>query len=309
MNAAKFLFMLILLGALGGATYFLYINLPGEVIEFKPVEPASNESAVVSYSGSKQFYENMRYSEKTITYTLEAACDENKKQNAIEAFDIIEQSTVLDFEQLEQGGQIIIACSEIAPEPSERNYFVAGEGGPTEIVDSQLYAVILSGKISLFREEKCERPIIAIHEILHALGFDHSDNPRSVLYPTLNCNQQIEESTIDEINKIYSVQGLADLKIEEIEASKSGPYLTFRIEVLNQGLRKAENVMLSVYSEGEVRSDFELGDIDVGTRKVLTVENSRIPRGATEVTLVVDRENAIDEINQNNNEVKLVLAS
>jgi subtilase family serine protease len=78
---------------------------------------------------------------------------------------------------------------------------------------------------------------------------------------------------------------------------------------MNQGLKPAEDALLSVYSQGRLVKDFELGDIDIGTRKVLTVENVRIPRGSTEIGFVIDRENMVDEIDKGNNRVDLVLAS
>ena len=57
--------------------------------------------------------------------------------------------------------------------------FIAGEGGPSNITKSGDFSVITHGSILLIKESKCERPNIAIHELLHALGFDHSENPNN----------------------------------------------------------------------------------------------------------------------------------
>ena len=34
----------------------------------------------------------------------------------------------------------------------EEGFFVAGEGGPSEVINTSLYGVIFKGKVSFFRE-------------------------------------------------------------------------------------------------------------------------------------------------------------
>ena len=59
--------------------------------------------------------------------------------------------------------------------------FIAGEGGPTNITVSGKYNVITHGSILLIRESRCSIPTIAIHELLHVLGFKHSNNLRFII--------------------------------------------------------------------------------------------------------------------------------
>jgi hypothetical protein len=313
-SAVGALFLIFLLALLAGSLYLLYLNLPGDTIEYERVEieQRNDFEENIVYSKSKQFYERMRFQDPIITYKIERACDSKKKNELREAFSILEEKTILTFSPSERG-QITILCTELAPEAETEDYFVAGEGGPTEVINTSLYAVIFSGKVSFFREEKCENPNIALHEILHVLGFDHNDNPRSILFPTLDCEQEIDDNIIKDINSLYSIEGQPDLKIESVDASKSGRYLNFEIEVSNQGLKNARDVSLRVYYDGKLikfegdREELELEDIEVGTRKVLTVANARISRSSQKIRFVVDEENSVDEIFEDNNDLELVL--
>lgn len=310
------LFLLIIV--LGVASYFLYLNLPGEKVLLKPIYNGSdneishnNENATDGeYTRSKQFYENMRFPDRTISYNIDESCSEIKKNQAIAAFSSLESRTLLIFNNAENSAnaQIKVLCSDISPEPEQEGHFVAGEGGPTKIINTSLYSVIFEGKLSLYRDEKCGTPHIALHEILHVLGFDHNNNPGSILYPTLDCSQKLDDYLAEKINELYRAPSLPDLRILDVQATKSGRYLNFDIKVINQGLKDTENVVLEVYADGEFASRFELDALEVGTTKTLNVENSRLPsRNSKEITFFVDKENRIQELNENNNEVQLAV--
>ncbi|MCH7568047.1 MAG: hypothetical protein IIA87_01365 [Nanoarchaeota archaeon] len=313
MRALEVLFIILLLGLLGSSVYFLYLNFPGEKIEFIPV--SENNKNRIEYNNkiyanrSTQFFQNMRFPEKRISYKIENECDLKKRGQVLEALKIFEGRTVLTFYPSDMNPEIVVTCSDLAPDPEAKGHFVAGEGGPVEVINTSLYSVIFSGKISLFRDDKCKEPRVSVHELFHVFGFDHNNNPNSILYPTLDCEQKIDQYLIDEINRLYSVKGMPDLKVENIEASKAGRYLSFEIEVLNQGLKDAKDVMLSIYSDEVFVEKFELNDIDVGTKKILTVENLKIRRSSKNVVFIVDEKNRIDEIFEDNNKVELVISS
>ncbi len=282
------------------------MSLPGERVDLVPTVPF--EEPTIPTSPVKQFYPGMRFPDRMITYRVENECSAIKKAQVAQAFATLQRDTVLEFSE-EIDGRIQVICSELAPEPKLKKHFVAGEGGPTEIVNTTLYSVILSGKISLYRDESCTTPHIALHEILHVLGFDHTQDSGSILYPTLNCGQRIDQAILDEIDRLYSVDSNPDFQITKMKASKSGRYLSFDGEVINQGLTDANNVSLAVSVGGSTIKVFDLGPIEIGTRKILTVENLRIGKSATVVTFTVDPENMIKEINENNNKAELTLAS
>jgi len=195
-----------------------------------------------------QFYPNMRYPEKRIAYSLDINCNAEKKGDVLEAFYVISSETNLEFYESSSEKGITILCSNVSPKPEQKNYFIAGEGGPTEIVNASKYYIIFASQVSLYRSEKCDNPIVAIHEILHALGFDHTNEKNSIMYPVSDCSQKIDESIKEEINKIYSVPSIPDLAIVELNANKTGRLLNFEISIDNYGLASSDNVSLKVYS-------------------------------------------------------------
>ena len=199
-------------------------------------------------------------------------------------------------------------CSEIAPEPENERHFVAGEGGPSRIIESGFYSVILEGKVSLFREDFCDNPQVALHETLHALGFDHSKDRDNIMYPVTNCQQTLDDEIVDKINELYVQRPLADLEIENIGANKSGKYLNFEIFIANVGLVKAEEVFVSVLVEGENIKSFSFDELDLGFRKSLSVTNLKIPRKSNEIIFFIDYDNKIEELSEDNNQVVLRVA-
>ena len=281
------------------ALFILWYNLPGKEVEF--LEYKSNISVNLSQK-SAQFYPNMRYPDRVISYSLDDNCGPEKQGDFERAADILEQNTLLDFTR-KDGGEIVVFCSNLSPEPEEEGHFIAGEGGPTEIINASEYAVILAGKISLYRPENCDIPQVALHELLHALGFDHNKNEQSIMYPITDCDQQLDQYIINDINSLYSQPSYPDVLVEDLEANKTGRYLNFDIVVANHGLKKAANSTLSVEVEDIVIKKFDLGALDIGAKKSLMVSNLKISRSSGEIVFKIETTQA--ELDKTNNVVKI----
>ncbi len=303
MKFLDFLILLLLLILFGLGTYVFWLNYPGDSLQYK--EYKFNASNAV-YPSGVQFYSNMRYKDRVISYSISESCDLSKRNDVEEAFLIISDKSVLEFERKNSEGEIKILCSDIAPKPDEERHFVAGEGGPSEIINTSNYAVIFSGKVSLYRENECNNPNIALHEILHALGFDHNNNQRSIMYPITECNQEIDNYIIEEINRLYEIDSKPDLFIERAFVNRSGRYLNFEISIGNFGLRDSHDARLVIYADGEFVKDFNLEEIEIGTRKIWTVENLRIPRNAETISFVIEGKEP--ELEAENNLVDVFLA-
>ena len=304
MKFFDFIIIVILFLLLGLGIYVLWYNLPSQTSEFEDFEFEHHEN--VSSQGI-QFYPNMRYRDKEISYSIADSCDLSKRREVERAFSYLSQKTILKFSELERG-EIRVLCSNISPKPEEEGHFVAGEGGPSEVINTSVYSVILSGKVSLYRDiskNRCARPNVAIHEILHALGFDHNANKESIMYPVTECEQTLDQYIVDAINKLYSSDSLPDLVVEKVKATKNGQYLNFEAVVGNFGFKDSVNSSLVIYADGEKVKEFILEEIEIGTRKKLNVENVRIPRSATSLKFeVVTREEELDKKN-NDAEIKL----
>ena len=286
--------------------YSMYLNLPIGTKIYKPF--SGNVSYlpenVINGSGEVvQFYPNMRYSDRIISYKIESACSEKKSNDIVMAFAAISEKTILSFYQSDDNPEIKVLCSDIAPLAEEKGHFVAGEGGPSEIINTTKFSVILSGKIALYRENKCDKPNVAIHEILHALGFDHINSLKSILYPITSCDQQIDLGVVDLINKLYSIDSLPDLAIDALDASSEGRYLNFNINILNIGLAKSSWAELNLYSDNEKITNFSLGDVEIGEKRILMVENLRLPSREDNIMFVV--ESSSRELTLDNNRIEV----
>lgn len=295
------------------ASYLVYDNWPRDSVPLVPMHRTSSNTSVPpitsqvnSSARSLQFYPNMRFPSDQISYGFSSECTQEKEDSVRGAFAILEEKTRLRFSP-SSSPQIMITCSELAPEPAIKDHFVAGEGGPTEIINGSVYALILAGKISLYREERCDSPHIALHEVLHVLGFDHNTNPRSILYPTLDCAQTLDTYFVDDLNRLYATPTQPDLVIIEATGNTSGKYLSFETLLENQGLANVDEVTLRVRADGRVVKDFSIGNLTMGTKKLLTVSNLNVGRGAREVILEIDPLNAITELHEDNNDLSLSL--
>ena len=301
--------LLLLLGALSLGAYVMWLNLPGESKVYKPFSANLTKSVpeleeVNASSEIVQFYPNMRYRDRRISYNLGSACTTTKWDTINRAFAIISERTILEFYQSEGEPDINVLCSDVSPKSEEKGHFIAGEGGPSEIVNTTNFAVIFSGKISLYRDEKCEEPKIAIHEILHSLGFDHYNNTNSILYPITGCEQEIDEEIVRIIDKLYSFNALPDLIIEDVKANQAGRYLNFNITISNMGFADSENAMLNVYAGEKKIENFTLGDLEIGTKRILSVQNAKVPSGSDTILFSVMSDDS-NELDFGNNRVEM----
>jgi len=301
MKILEFVIVAIFIFLFGFGFYFIFGYLPGETEYFR--EYSYNFSDGNESGG--QFYPNMRFRDRKISYEIEESCSNSKIREIRTALDIIEKKTVLSFYQ-DNSGEISFLCSSIAPTPEQKNHFVAGEGGPTEILNINRYSLIFSSKVSLFRTGNCEEPLIALHEIFHALGFDHNTNKRSIMYPITDCEQEIDDYLIESINMLYREDSLPDLTIEKLAAEKSGGRLSFNITISNMGLRDASDSELVVLGDDIEIKRFELGRLEIGAKKILGVQNLRSARDLRKLSFYVKQKNG-SELDESNNLANLFI--
>ena len=289
--------------------FLLFKYLPGAPKELnvtlsKPFNTTINLSYAV-----KQFYPNMKFNSNSIYYKIATDCNSEKKQRMLEAFNEFETEVgIIKFYETQEDADIKIVCSEASRsvEDIDEDFFIAGEGGAKEVVQTGRYNVITEGVILLYnssRGVKCDWPNIELHELLHVFGFDHSLDSNSIMYPILqSCNQRLDESIVGDLKKLYSQENLADLYFLEVEGVKKGIYLDFNVTVKNSGTINAGNIILRVI-EGDAKiEDFDLGEIAFGGGVTYSVTNLRLKkRSVQEIKIVLDGDNLIGEIDENNN--------
>lgn len=312
MKWSQFMILLFLVGLFIFALQLLLLVIPSEPAFYTPINTyvsgTLNLSAFVESDSSRatQFYPLMRFKSSSLTYTFDG-CQETARSDVVRAFALFEENTPLRFSEQSAEGDITVLCERGNQEEHRGRYYVAGEGGPTLVLNTSLFTIIKKGSFTLYEDDECDEPHIAVHEMLHVLGFNHSANPNSILYPRLNCDQVVDEYLFDELNKLYSVPSKAELVIQYVESSKSGIYLSFFIEVENRGLADAEQATLALWNGNRLVDTFDLGSIDSGTIKKLRVQNIAMPFKAQTLTFKIDPDNTISELDENNNVQELTL--
>jgi len=248
----------------------MYWFFPFGEVSFETRVEHSNFNLNASNSGEMQFYENLRYPSSKISYKIED-CPLNKKGDMEEAFLLLEEKTILDFYPVNSNPEISVFCD--SHNRIEGGMFIAGEGGPSNITQTDNFNVIKNGMILLIRPSECENPNVALHELIHALGFTHSENPNNIMYNISNCKQTLGEDIPQMINLLYGYPSQPDLSFENSSASMKGKYLDVTISVRNNGLIDSPPAKIIVYADESIVQETTLDSLEVGSGKIITLTN------------------------------------
>jgi hypothetical protein len=307
----EILLLFLLLSILAYASYFLVsqiiiLNSPAINLDIKNPEISQN---ITSYpSGKLQYYPNMKFNHNNLSYSIDSSCSEIKIRRIKQSLEILEEKTKeISFFEVKENPDIEIICENKNMPTKEKGYFIAGEGGPTSIINTSLFYVIEKGIVLLYRDKLlCEYPNVEIHELLHVFGFEHSENKESIMYSVSSCNQIITEDITSELKRLYSIENLPELHFSDVEVSQQGSYLNFNLKIKNSGLKKAENIILeitSLPSENKIEY-FDIGNIDYGEGRYLKVENLKIPLRTKRISFFIKGE---EEFQYENNLIEFDL--
>ena len=256
----------------------------------------------INSTNEMQFYSNMLFPTKNLSYKIMDNCTIKKKSEMEEAYSILENNIILSFYPVNNEEMITISCDESSR--IEEGMYIAGEGGPTNVTSGENYNVIFHGNILLIRSSDCPYPNIAIHELLHVLGFNHSENKYNIMFPVTNCKQEIGDDTIKKINELYSVKPLPDLKIISVSAGMSGRYLNLNASIKNAGIKKSNESKLQIFSNEDLIDEFEISPIEVGYGLNIKLTNIFVKKIKIEELKIVIKSD-FDELSLDNNEVLL----
>lgn len=293
-------------------SFQIYENFPREPIDLAKDVYINESPILLNYGNTPVFSKNLRFNHNEISYFIETSCQEEKVKRMIRAFDIFEETfeIISFFPSQKEFSDIKVICSEELIDIGG-NLFEVGEGGPSIIINTSQFKIIEEGKISLYKEtSKCNYPVVELHELIHVFGFDHTLNPKSIMYNVSGCDQRITPDMVKIIKDLYSIPPLPDLKIKKLSAMKKGRYLDFNITILNEGLTNSPEVRLSLINKGKEIERFDFEEIQVGHGRTIRATNIRLPSLRVEtINFVIDNNNLIEEFNENNNLIRMKVKS
>lgn len=283
------------------ALLFFYWVIPTDVIEFG--EPKSSNFNLNETLGQQmQFYENMRFETPRISYRVDSDCTLSKRGEMEEAFEMVENLTILEFYPVVESEQILVSCQ--SKNKVKEGMFIAGEGGPVNITGGENFNVIYEGQILLIKNSNCERPNVQIHELLHVLGFNHSENSNNIMYPVSKCKQTIGEDMIEEINRLYSYEALPDLKFKSANARIDKISMDLNVTIMNDGLKRAEKSNLAIYADSKKIKNIEIDPLGIGYEVRIGLRNILISKlNVDDIKLTI--ESNFTELSLDNNNISL----
>lgn len=311
-SAGIYFILGILLLILAFLFYLFYEYVPLDYQTSNVFIPAKEFGTINLSFQVKQFYPNMKFNHNKISYNIEDACSEEKKSRMIEAFRLLTlEVPEISFYPASNKPDIIVMCTQHLEEFTGRNFFIAGEGGAEQIIQTKRFNVITKGIVLLYDHShnslECAWPIVELHELTHVFGFQHSEDKESLMYPYIeSCSQKLDQEIISDLRTLYAQEHLVDLYFESVEAVKHGRYLDFNATIKNGGDIEARNVFLTIYDSDTEGESFPLENIDFGAGVTFSVSNAKLnSRSSKIVRIIIDANNLISEFDKKNNEVIL----
>ena len=93
-------------------------------------------------------------------------------------------------------------------------------------------------------------------------------------------SEKLDDSIINELNRLYSEENLADLYFDKVNVIKKRRYIDFNLTVKNSGAINANGVKFSIFDDGELIKTFDLkdqeGEVKYGAGIIIGIENLAI---------------------------------
>jgi hypothetical protein len=138
--------------------------------------------------------------------------------------------------------------------------------------------------------------------LLHVLGFDHSKNPKNIMYEISRCDQTIGDDIINLIDNLYSTPSEPDLLFENASASMHGKYLNINFSIRNNGLQDAPEANVKILANGKETENIKIPPTEIGYGRKVSVENIWVKQmNVQNIEFVI--EDNFAELSKDNNQV------
>ena len=130
-------------------------------------------------------------------YDICSSCDKKNENNIVSALDYLSSVSEVKFVRLPEPVALVLGGIEYSCGGGLSNIGASGESSSGFGGFYIFYAVM--NQIKLVSTDK----EVILHETLHSMGFDHSKDPKSIMYPIQRGNNQIDPDIVEFIKTYY----------------------------------------------------------------------------------------------------------